>query len=204
MQGSVILTSGRSVPGNGEAVRRGEGVALVLRGIAIQAWRRGGKQWGGWSPRCVSVCLQLNKHTTSKLHIVSVYAPTWAASRDITECYVCLEILRHVLGQEEALVTSGMVCKAHMDWVCVMMPAGSYLFLSLHEAMVCNTWYEKRDIYKQTWQHPKSKRWSCIDFVVMRQKNRHMCAAKRGAVCNTDHAPSCVCQVEVAEECQTW
>ena len=107
MQGSVILTSGRSVPGNGEAVRRGEGVALVLRGIAIQAWRRGGKQWGGWSPRCVSVCLQLNKHTTSKLHIVSVYAPTWAASRDITECYVCLEILRHVLGQEEALVTSG-------------------------------------------------------------------------------------------------
>jgi len=26
-------------------------------------------------------------------------------------------------------------------------------------------------IYKQTWQHPKSKQWNCIDYVVMRQGN---------------------------------
>ena len=213
VQGSVILTSGRSVPGNGEAVRRGEGVALVLRGIAIQAWRRGGKQWRAWSPRCVSVCLQLNKHTTSKLHVVSVYAPTWAASRDVkeaffqelenvissipsSECYVLLGDFNARVGSRGSVSDQwDGVRGPHGLGVC--NDAGKELlsFLSLHEAMVCNTWYEKRDIYKQTWQHPKSKRWSCIDFVVMRQKNRHMCldvAAKRGAICNTDHHLVCV------------
>ena len=40
---SVILTSGRSTPAQGEKVQRGEGVALVLRGLALVAWRRGGK-----------------------------------------------------------------------------------------------------------------------------------------------------------------
>ena len=48
----------------------------------------------------------------------------------------------------------------------------------------------KRDIHKQTWQHPKSKQWSCIDFVVIKQRDRKLCmdvAARRGAMCNTDH-----------------
>ena len=35
---SVILTSGRSTPARGEKVQRGEGVALVLRGLALVAW----------------------------------------------------------------------------------------------------------------------------------------------------------------------
>ena len=68
-------------------------------------------------------------------------------------------------------------------------------FLSLHQATVCNTWSEKKDIHKQTLQHPKSKQWSCIDYVVMRQQDRGMCmdaAAKRGAECNTDHHLVCV------------
>ncbi len=37
-------------------------------------------------------------------------------------------------------------------------------FLSTNEATVCNTWFKKRDMSKQTWQHPKSKRWHCIDY----------------------------------------
>ena len=67
-------------------------------------------------------------------------------------------------------------------------------FLSSHQATVCNTWFKKKDIHKQTWQHPKSKKWSSIDFVVMQQKARGLCmdvAAKRGAVCNTDHHLVC-------------
>ena len=42
-------------------------------------------------------------------------------------------------------------------------------FLSSHQSTICNTWFEKKTIHKQTWQHPKSKQWSSIDFVVMRQ-----------------------------------
>ena len=54
----------------------------------------------------------------------------------------------------------------------------------------CNTWFEKKDIHKSTWQHPKSKKWHCIDYAIMRQKDRARCidaAVKRGAECHTDH-----------------
>jgi len=40
---SVALTTGRKTPAQGEAVQRGEGVPLVLRGLALHAWRHGGK-----------------------------------------------------------------------------------------------------------------------------------------------------------------
>ena len=42
----------------------------------------------------------------------------------------------------------------------------------------------------QTWQHPKSKMWHCIDFAVMWQKDRKRCldaAVMRGVECHTDH-----------------
>ena len=57
-----------------------------------------------------------------------------------------------------------------------------------------NTWFEKKDVYKQTWQHPKSKKWSCIDFVVMKQHYWKYCVdvpVRRGAFCNTDHNLVC-------------
>ena len=108
-----------------------------------------------------------------------------------------------ILGDFNARVGSRV--SADEEWSSVRGPHGLgmasdsgkellSLILSLHQAMVCNTWFEKRDIHKQTWQHPKSKKWSCIDFVVMRQRDRGMCmdvAAKRGAVCNTDHHLVC-------------
>ena len=42
--------------------------------------------------------------------------------------------------------------------------------LLLNEATICNTWFQKRNIHKRTWQHPKSKRWHCIDFAIMRHR----------------------------------
>ena len=55
----------------------------------------------------------------------------------------------------------------------VINDAGQELlsFLACHEATACNTHFKKKNIHRQTWQHSKSKQWSCIDFVVMSQKN---------------------------------
>ena len=78
---SVILTSGRKIPSDGEPVQRGEGVALVLSGPAIEAWKDGGEQWKAWGSRLVSAKLQLNNKRTGKLHVLLCYAPTRAASR---------------------------------------------------------------------------------------------------------------------------
>ena len=55
---------------------------------------------------------------------------------------------------------------------------------------MCNTWFQKRGIHKWMWQHPNSKQWSCIDYVIVRQdKATCMCTdvtMRRGAVCHTD------------------
>jgi len=53
-----------------------------------------------------------------------------------------------------------------------------------------NTQFEKRDIYKYTWQHPGSKRWYCINYILMPQTQRKYChnvSVMRKANCWTDH-----------------
>ena len=63
-------------------------------------------------------------------------------------------------------------------------------FLATNEATICNTWFKKKKIRKYTWQHPRSKVWHCIDYAVVRQKNRRMCLdanVMRGAECHTEH-----------------
>ena len=64
----------------------------------------------------------------------------------------------------------------------------------MYEATVYNTWFKKLDIQKQTWQHPKSKYWHCIDYTIMRQKDHGRCldaTVKRGVECK-DHQLLCV------------
>ena len=79
---STVLASGRRTPSEGECIQRGEGVALVLRGQTLAAWRCGGQQWKAWSSRCMSAVLQVDKRTVSRIHVVSCYALTRAASRE--------------------------------------------------------------------------------------------------------------------------
>ena len=206
---SVILSSGRDVPKEGGSRQRGEGVAIVMSGPAVSAWKAGGSQWKAWSSRLVTATLETGKGKSGRLHVLSCYAPTFAASREEKdkffdllqdalsaipsgECYV-------MLGDFNARVGSRAVDDD--EWWYERGPhgygelneAGRDLlsFLSTNEATVCNTWFQKRRIYKQTWQHPKSHKWHCIDYVIMRKEHRRKCldvCVKRGANCNTDHS----------------
>jgi len=45
---------------------------------------------------------------------------------------------------------------------------------SIHLVTVCNTWFQK-SIHRTTRQHPKSKQWSCIDYVIMIQFDTKVC-----------------------------
>ena len=63
-------------------------------------------------------------------------------------------------------------------------------FFNTYHVTVCNTWFQKKNIHLATWQHPKSKCWHCIDYIVLRQSDKQLCVdveVKRGAVCNTYH-----------------
>ena len=42
---SVVLTAGRPTPQARQPRQRGEGVAIILSGPAVAAWKRGGEVW---------------------------------------------------------------------------------------------------------------------------------------------------------------
>jgi hypothetical protein len=63
---SVLLMAGYPVPVPRKPIQRGEGVALVLIGPAIQVWRAAGQQWRAWSSRLVSVCLQTGRRKADR------------------------------------------------------------------------------------------------------------------------------------------
>ena len=175
----------------------------------LEAW---GKQWKAWSSRCVSALLAFTGRT-GRLHVLSCYAPTRAAQREDKEDFFnqlaafmsSVPVGEHyvILGDFNARVGSRSDVDAD-QWSGVLGPhgcgaandAGKELlsFLSCQEATICNTWFEKRAVCRQTWQHPKSKKWSCIDFVVMSERDRRYCldvTVRRGAFCNTDHHLVC-------------
>ena len=82
VMGSVVLTSGRSMPASkGDNIQRGEGVAIVLLEWAVGAGKNGGWQWKSWSSRIVSVWLKV-ENKFFHIHVVCCYAPTRAASRE--------------------------------------------------------------------------------------------------------------------------
>ena len=78
VDGFTVLHSGRSVPQSGDAVQRGEGVAIVLDPLMATSWRDSGGKWSTISSRIVSARLQLCLNDSTKLDvtIVSVYTPT--------------------------------------------------------------------------------------------------------------------------------
>ena len=82
---SLVLTAGRPVPRDDG--QRGEGVALVLGGPAIHAWKAGGSRWKSWGSRIVSASLRMGIHQNSWLHVLSCYAPTYASSREAKDTF---------------------------------------------------------------------------------------------------------------------
>lgn len=139
------------------------------------------------------------------LHVFSCYAPTYAASREEKDnVFDILQQALSVVPSEECYVMlgdfNGSRVSGGEEWWYERGPhghgalneAGRELlsFLSINGATVSNTWFVKKDIHKQTWQHPKSKQWHCIDYAIMRKAHCRRCldvTVMCGAQCNTDH-----------------
>ena len=68
------------------------------------------------------------------------------------------------------MMISGKVCGR-------AIVAGLFLlsFCSTNNLSIMNSFFEKKDIHKQTWQHPGTEAWHCIDFVIMRRNQRKCC-----------------------------
>ena len=56
------------------------------------------------------------------------------------------------------------------------------LFCALNRLTILNTYFEKKNIHKNTWQHPGSKKWHSIDYIIMiilYIKKIRKCSAKK-------------------------
>ena len=205
----VVLHSGRGLPAEGEQVIRQEGVGIILNPDAAKAWREGGEQWEPVSSRIVTARLKLNcgRGHFQYLFLISVYAPTFRTPQHVKDDFfaeVQMVIDRVpendilvILGDWNARVGSQ---QGNHCWQGVLGKHGlgsaneaglSLLsFCSTNSLAIMNTFYEKKSIHKQTWQHPGTKNWHCIDYVIMRQSQRRRCVdtqVMRGAECWSDH-----------------
>ncbi len=206
----VVLTSGRVVPSNGESCRRGEGVALVFGREAMEAWRAGGCIVEPVSSRLMYARLKFKSRygETKWLRVICAYAPTYRSSRSEKDKFFdeLQTVLNSVQYNEEYVLLGDLNARlgsrAERDeWSAVRGPHGCgelntsgeelLSFLSMNEATVCNTWFRKKSTQKQTWQHPRTKQWHCIDFVIVSQYTRRRCLDCQvitSAECGSDHS----------------
>ena len=214
VDGFTVLHSGRSIPQSGDAVQRGEGVAIVLDPLMATSWRDSGGKWSAISSRIVSARLQLCLNDSTKLDvtIVSVYAPTHQASVEMKDQF--FDDLQAVISStppDDLLLVMGnfnarVGCGGDTDpsWLGVrgmfgvgrLNENGEHLlgFCALNGLYVMNTMFAKRRIHQYTWQHPGTKIWHCIDYVLMRHSQRCYCTDAmvfRSAECWTDHRLVC-------------
>ena len=145
--------------------------------------------------------------------VVSIYAPTFRAPVEEKEMFysdlqdtldgVSEQDLLLIVGDLNARVGSTERGGSSVSWPGVrgvhgvgkVNEAGAELLsCALNELTIMNTHFKKKNIHKFTWQHPGSKQWHCIDYVIMRQKQRRLCRDV-GVVCCancwTDHKLLC-------------
>ena len=144
--------------------------------------------------------------------IISVYAPTHQSSLEKKEeFYTDLQRALDGVVKDDVLLLLGdfnarvgiserQTGTVTFNWngvkgchgVGKMNESGEHLlsFCAVNELVIMNTTFEKRNIHKYTWQHPTSKKWHCIDYVIMRQTQRNFCCdvtVLHSAECRTDH-----------------
>ena len=128
-----------------------------------------GSGWKSLGSRIVSTSLRLGTHNNNQLHILSIYAPTYASSQELKDTFynnlqqAISQIPSHetyvILGDFNARVGSRTDSDdddedengQHRN---VPGPHGHgqlndtgkelLSFLSINEATVCNTWYQKK------------------------------------------------------------
>ena len=158
---AAVLTSGRKTPSVGENSQRGEGVAIVLMGWAVEAWKAWkacGSKWRAWSPRLVSLLAGGEEETSCGFMLCTNKSSQQRGKEqffcdlDDMLCLIPEEDMYVILGDINARVGSRE--EMSEDWSGVRGPCGYgtandagkevLAFLAAHQATMCNTWFKKK------------------------------------------------------------
>ena len=158
----------------------------------------------GISERLMTLRIQIgeNKYAT----IISAYAPTLQADEPSKESfYADLDAVITATPHDDKIILLGdfnaRVGRDADIWRGTIGKEGvgklnsnGTLLLSKcveHDLVVTNTLFRQNNKYKTSWQHPRSKHWHLIDFVIVRSRDRKEVLFTRAAPasedCWTDH-----------------
>jgi len=137
--------------------------------------------------------------------LISAYAPTLVAVDDKKEAFYesLSSAIQSVPFKHRLFILGDFNARVGHDTVTWPRVLGSHsvgkensngtLLLqtcSRHELAISNGFFQLANKYKMTWQHPRSKQWHTLDYVITRQrdiKDVHITRAMRGTVCWSDH-----------------
>ena len=157
----------------------------------------------GISSRLMMMKLKL-KHGHSAV-LLSAYAPTLVASDDDKEAFYesLSSAIQSVPFRHRLFLLGDFNARAGQDTITWPKILGHHsvgkensngtLLLqtcSQHQLTITNGFFQLANKYKTTWQHPRSKQWHTLDYVITRQrdfKDVHITRATRGTVCWSDH-----------------
>ena len=119
--------------------------------------------------------------------LISAYAPTLDAEHNVKEdFYRALDAILQKTPATDMLILMGdfnaRVGTEHLVWSKVIgqhgvgkMNHNGLRLLSLcaeHQLVITNTIFQMKNRLNTTWQHPHSKHWHLLDYVIDRQKDR--------------------------------
>ena len=157
----------------------------------------------GHSERLMSLRVPLAR--SSHMTIISAYAPTLDADDVVKdEFYSALtQLLQGVKRQDKLVLLGDFNARVGTDtevWSGILgshgtgnMNSNGLRLLSLcseFDLTITNTRFQMKNIYKNTWRHPRSGHWHMIDHIITRRRDFRECLVTRvmrGAQCGTDH-----------------
>ena len=208
------LRQGEFVEGNYTFLHSGRPPGQTkLKGVAIAVKKKINTirslviNWKGFSSRVMSMRIKLDKFTATVVSVL--YAPTFKRPPEekalfydqLSEVLTAIPRLDRVflLGDFNARV--GRNQEAWPDVIGAHGPGDineqGTLLLELCTCFglcITNTCFSHADIHKGTWQHPRSKRWHLIDYIIVRQHYKSDVldsGVRRSADCWTDHKMVC-------------
>ena len=157
----------------------------------------------GISDRIMVLRLPLAKKRHATL--ISVYAPTMMYTDDEKDQFYATlsECIDETPPTDQIILLGDFNARVGSDWESWPKILGKFgigkmnsngqLLLELcrkYQLNITNSNYDTKESWKTTWQHPRSKNWHLLDYVIVRQKDRQEVKYTRampGAECWTDH-----------------
>lgn len=157
----------------------------------------------GINERLMHLELQLSKHQSA--NIISAYAPTLIADNKVKEQFYSQldDLLTHIPKDNKLILLGDFNARVGRDqiWKEVIgchgigkcNTNGTLLLTKCaeHDLVITNTQFRQKNKFKTTWQHPRSKHWHLIDYVIVRARDLNdVCITKTitsADDCWTDH-----------------